>query len=54
MQHVDISAYQFMLCYASAMHKHTRTHILKPFEDSELTELKVDIAKMLPIDINDS
>ena len=43
-----------MLCYASAIHKHTRTHILKPFEDSELMELKVDIAKMLPIDINDS
>ena len=28
------------------IHKHTHTHILKPFEDSELTGLKVDITDM--------
>ena len=27
------------------IHKHAHTHILKPFKDSELTGLKVDIAK---------
>ena len=32
--------YQFILYYASAIHKHT--HILKPFEDSEPMGLKVD------------
>ena len=32
---------QFILYYASAIHKHTR--ILKPFEDSNLTGLKVNI-----------
>ena len=32
---------QFILYYASAIHKHTR--ILKPFEDSKLTGLKVNI-----------
>ena len=31
--------------YATAIHKHTHTRILKPFENSELTGLKVDIAK---------
>ena len=30
--------------YASAMHKHTHARILKPFEDSELMGLEVDIA----------
>ena len=35
--------YQFIPCYANAIHKpHTR--ILKPFEDSKPTGLKVDIA----------
>ena len=37
-----IHVYQFIPCYASAIHKHTR--ILKQFEDSELTGLKGDIA----------
>ena len=32
----------FISNYASAIHKHTNTHILKPFEDSEPTGLKVD------------
>ena len=36
--------YQFIPYYASAIHKHTHTRILKPFEDSEPTGLKVDIA----------
>ena len=54
MQHVGISTYQFILCYASTIHKHMCTRILRPFEDSEPTGLKVDIAKMLPTDINDS
>ena len=36
--------YEFILYYASAIHKHTHAHILKPFEDSEPTGLKVDIA----------
>ena len=36
--------YQLIPCYASAMHKHTHTRNLKPFEDSEPTGLKVDIA----------
>ena len=46
MQHVGISTFQFIPCYASAIHKHAHTHtrILKPFEDSEPTGLKVDIA----------
>ena len=38
MHFVGISTYQFIPYYAS-------TRILKPFEDSELTALKVDIAK---------
>ena len=37
-------SYEFIPCYASAVHKHMHTHILKPFEDSELTGLQVDIA----------
>ena len=36
--------YQFIPYYASAIHKHTHTRILKPFEDSEPTGLKVDIS----------
>ena len=36
--------HQFILYYTSAIHKHTHTCILKPFEDSEPTGLKVDIA----------
>ena len=43
MHYVGISTYQFILCYARAIHKHTR--ILKPFEDSLLTGLKADIAE---------
>ena len=43
MHYVGISTYQFIPYSASAIHKHT--HILKPFEDSEPTGLKVDIAK---------
>ena len=42
MHYVGISTYQFIPCYASAIHKHTR--ILKPFEDSKPTGLEVDIA----------
>ena len=45
MHNVGISTYQFIPYYASAIHKHTHTRILKPFEDSEPTGLKVDIAK---------
>ena len=45
MHYVDISTYQFIPYYASAIPKHTRTRILKPFEDSEPTGLKVDLAK---------
>ena len=41
--HWHIHIYQFIPCYASAIHKHT--HILKPFEDSLLTGLKADIAE---------
>ena len=44
MHYVGISTYQFILCYASIIHKHTHTRILTPFKDSELTGLKVDIA----------
>ena len=47
MQYVGISTYQFIPYYASAIHKHAHTRILKPFEDSELTGLKVDIAKTI-------
>ena len=44
MQYVGISTYQFITYYASVIHMHTHSCILKPFEDSELTGLKVDIA----------
>ena len=37
--------YEFIPYCASAIHKHTHARILKPFEDSEPTGLKVDIAK---------
>ena len=37
-------ALQFILYYASAVHKHTHTYTLKPFQDSEPTGLKVNIA----------
>ena len=41
--------YQFILCYTQA-HTHTHTRILKPFEDSEPTGLKVDTA--VPYSLN--
>ena len=44
MQYVGMSTYQFIPYYASAIHKHTHTRILKPFENSELMGLKVDMA----------
>ena len=44
MHYVGTSTYQFIPYYASAIHKPTHTHILKPFEDSEPMGLKVDIA----------
>ena len=44
MHYVGISTYQFIPYYASAIHKHTHTPILKPSEDSEPTGLKVDFA----------
>ena len=52
MQHVGISTHQFVPYHASAVtqahaHTHTHTHILKSFEDSESTGLKVDIAGKL-------
>ena len=40
--------YQFIPCYDSAINKHTHTPILKPFEDSEPTGLKVDTAYVAP------
>ena len=40
--HIHISVHSVL--YASVMHKHSHTRILKPFEDSEQTGLKVDIA----------
>ena len=46
MHYVGISTYQFIPYYASAIHKHTHTPILKPSEDSEPTGLKVDIAEL--------
>ena len=48
MQYVGISTCQFIPCYAGAIHKHPHTRILKPFEDSEPTGLKVDTALSLP------
>ena len=44
MHYLGISTYQFISYYVSAIHKHTHTRILKPFEDSEPMGLKVDIA----------
>ena len=44
-QHIHISAVHSVL-YVSATHKNMCTHILKLFEDSEPTGLKVDIAKL--------
>ena len=56
MQHVGISTHQFVPYHASAVtqahahtHTHTHTHILKSFEDSESTGLKVDIAGKLTV-----
>ena len=45
MQYVGISTYQFIPYYARAINKHAHTRTLKPFEDSEPTGLKVDIAQ---------
>ena len=47
MHYVGMSTYQFIPYYASAIHKHMHTRIFKPFEDSEPTGLKVDIADRL-------
>ena len=44
MQYVGISTYEFIPYYASNIQKHAHTCILKPFEDSEPTGLKLDIA----------
>ena len=46
-----ISTYQFIPCNASAINKLTHTRILKHFDDSEPTGLKVDIAGLLIMDI---
>ena len=48
MHYAGISTYQFIPYYASAIHKHTHTRILKPltFEDSEPTGLRVDTAQI--------
>ena len=48
MHYFGISTYQFIPCSASDTHKHTHTCILKPFEDSKPTGLKVDIAGHCP------
>ena len=42
MHYVGKSICQFILYYASDIHKHMHTHILKPFENSKLMGLKVD------------
>ena len=47
MNYIGISTYQFIPYYASATHAHTHTRVLKPFEDSDPTGLKVDIAHYL-------
>ena len=47
MRYAGISTYQFIPYYASAIHRQTHTRILKPFEDSLRTGLKVDIARSL-------
>ena len=45
MHNVGIFTYAFIPYYASAIHKHTHTPILKLSEDSEPTGLKADIAQ---------
>jgi len=45
MHYIGLSTYHFIPYYAIAMHKHTHTCILKPFEDNELIGLKVNIAQ---------
>ena len=47
LHYVGIYTYQFIPHYASAIHKEAHTRILKTFEDSEPTGLKVDIAVTL-------
>ena len=49
MHHVGKSICQLIPYYASAIHKHKHTRILKPFEDSELMGLKVDIAGVMGV-----
>ena len=46
MHYVGKSICQFIPYYASAIHKHVHTRILKPFENSEPTGLKVDVAEI--------
>ena len=46
MHYVGKSICQFIPYYASAVHKHVHTRILKPFENSEPTGLKVDVAEI--------
>ena len=43
MHYVGIFTYPFIPYYASAIHKHSHTYIIKPFVDSEPMGLKVDI-----------
>ena len=45
MHYTGISTYQFIPYYASIIHKHMHTCILKTFEDSEPMGLKVDITE---------
>ena len=45
MHYGGVSTHQFLLYYAGVIHKHT--HILRPFEDSEPTVLKVDLPEFL-------
>ena len=44
-----IHIYQFIPYCASATHAHTHTRILRPFEDSDPTGIKVDIAPFTKI-----
>ena len=48
MHYVGISTYQFILYYATAIHKHKHKRILKPFEGSEPTGQNVDTADRYP------
>ena len=48
--HIHISVNSVL--YASAIHKHTHTRILKPFEDSEPTGLKAET--LLPSKVSES